>query len=414
MNGPVLAYNGIIADNAAASSFGWNESGTLRAAITTYYSREEMYLGLTSDVGMQFIITNLQHGAAHLHAPQTNPTLYGHSANSPATNPNEWWSITQDQTNTLFSLGTGIFSFVGSIGLTNFNEMRWYDDGANYVGFEAPALSADQIWTLPPADGISGDVLTTDGAGSLSWAASASEKTWAFMSRDASTGTNYIGGYYAFGSAADDFNPAITLGTANASYAAHVFLVQAAGASGGTDTVIRVSGTSIDDQGNRTAADTQDLTVDDAGAAGTYYETSKKWLGQVTITKISGPDLLCNYGFCKYWDNNNTNFRIAGIEATWLGAANDATPDILLRHHKATGWTYNAGAAPTPPAAVASMAVDHNTEIQIRNNEEGAWKRDDLATDVAGGTSEGTIIELVTTANRAYAIGNFLIRITPQ
>ena len=47
-------------------------------------------------------------------------------------------------------------------------ELRFYE-GANYVGFEAPALSADQIWVLPSADGSNGTALKTDGSGNLSW-----------------------------------------------------------------------------------------------------------------------------------------------------------------------------------------------------------------------------------------------------
>jgi hypothetical protein len=57
----------------------------------------------------------------------------------------------------------------GHIGITSQNEVRFYDNG-NYVGFEAPSLSADQIWVLPTADGSANDVLTTDGSGNLSWA----------------------------------------------------------------------------------------------------------------------------------------------------------------------------------------------------------------------------------------------------
>ena len=48
-------------------------------------------------------------------------------------------------------------------------ELRFYE-GANYVGFAAPALSADQVWTLPTADGSSGQALVTDSCGVLSWA----------------------------------------------------------------------------------------------------------------------------------------------------------------------------------------------------------------------------------------------------
>ena len=43
--------------------------------------------------------------------------------------------------------------------------------GTNYVGFKAPdAIDASVIWTLPAADGSSGQVLSTNGSGVLSWA----------------------------------------------------------------------------------------------------------------------------------------------------------------------------------------------------------------------------------------------------
>ena len=57
----------------------------------------------------------------------------------------------------------------GNLSLTASNtELRFYE-GSNYVGFEAPSLSADQIWALPTADGSSNQVLQTDGDGTLSW-----------------------------------------------------------------------------------------------------------------------------------------------------------------------------------------------------------------------------------------------------
>jgi len=56
----------------------------------------------------------------------------------------------------------------GFIGLKSNAELRFYDNG-NYVGFEAPALGADQIWVLPNADGPANEALATDGAGNLIW-----------------------------------------------------------------------------------------------------------------------------------------------------------------------------------------------------------------------------------------------------
>lgn len=56
----------------------------------------------------------------------------------------------------------------------NTGELRFEDlaaGGSFYVGFKAPdTLSASKIWTLPVTDGSSGQVLSTDGAGTLGWA----------------------------------------------------------------------------------------------------------------------------------------------------------------------------------------------------------------------------------------------------
>ena len=54
------------------------------------------------------------------------------------------------------------------LGVYSGAELRFYE-GANYVGFEPPALTANQIWVLPDADGNANEVLTTDGGGNLSW-----------------------------------------------------------------------------------------------------------------------------------------------------------------------------------------------------------------------------------------------------
>jgi hypothetical protein len=50
-------------------------------------------------------------------------------------------------------------------------ELRLADtDSSHYVGFKAPGtVSTNRIWTLPSADGTTGQVLSTDGSGTLSW-----------------------------------------------------------------------------------------------------------------------------------------------------------------------------------------------------------------------------------------------------
>ncbi len=67
-------------------------------------------------------------------------------------------------------LGAYNLTLSGYIGLESNAEMRFYDNG-NFVGFEAPALDANQIWVLPTADGAANEFLQTAGDGTLSWAA---------------------------------------------------------------------------------------------------------------------------------------------------------------------------------------------------------------------------------------------------
>lgn len=56
-----------------------------------------------------------------------------------------------------------------AVGMYTGAELRFYE-AANYVGFKPPALTANQIWTLPDADGAANEVMITSGGGVLSWA----------------------------------------------------------------------------------------------------------------------------------------------------------------------------------------------------------------------------------------------------
>ena len=58
-----------------------------------------------------------------------------------------------------------------SLTLNDTAELRLADtDSSHYVGFKAPAtVSTNRIWTLPSADGTSGQTLSTNGSGTLSW-----------------------------------------------------------------------------------------------------------------------------------------------------------------------------------------------------------------------------------------------------
>jgi hypothetical protein len=65
-------------------------------------------------------------------------------------------------------------------------------NGTNYVGIQAPAsLAANVTYTLPTADGTSGQVLSTNGSGTLSWATDASGGGASYSAVRTQSGTTY-------------------------------------------------------------------------------------------------------------------------------------------------------------------------------------------------------------------------------
>lgn len=93
----------------------------------------------------------------------TTGTISGNSAFNGSGGVNTTGSISSS--GNIRVLGTGSAS-------TN---LRFGDaDNSNYVGLRAPSVIAyDVIWTLPPDDGLSGQLLQTDGSGTLSWTSGA-------------------------------------------------------------------------------------------------------------------------------------------------------------------------------------------------------------------------------------------------
>ena len=74
---------------------------------------------------------------------------------------------------TLLDINDGGYVAIAN-GATGSGELRIYEDtdnGTNYSGFKVGAQSADIDYVLPTADGSSGTKLTTNGSGTLSWAA---------------------------------------------------------------------------------------------------------------------------------------------------------------------------------------------------------------------------------------------------
>ena len=73
---------------------------------------------------------------------------------------------------TLLDINDGGFVAIAN-GATGSGELRIYEDtdnGTNYSAFKVGAQSADITYTLPTADGSSGQALVTNGSGTLSFA----------------------------------------------------------------------------------------------------------------------------------------------------------------------------------------------------------------------------------------------------
>ena len=77
-----------------------------------------------------------------------------------------------------------------SIRVKSGKEVRFGDaDDSNYLGLKAPAtVTLNKVWTLPAADGTSGQVLKTDGSAALGWQSLATVATSGSAS-DITTGT---------------------------------------------------------------------------------------------------------------------------------------------------------------------------------------------------------------------------------
>jgi hypothetical protein len=231
--------------------------------------------------------------------------------------------------------------------------------------------------------------------------------SWAATPRFAGAGTSWLGGFYDFASSDDNFSPAINFATANQGSGSHFFVVTGAIPAG--DVTITVTGTSITDEAVRTESDTDTIVIPAGTPVNSYFETPKKWNGQVSI-EATGTPIVCNYGLSKYWDNWNRAFKVTGLEALWEAGANDSSANIILYHHKETGWTFNSGSTPTPPAPIASRNIDYGVEDNNVAGEDGAWKRTNLDVDIAGADSEGIVIAVVQTVNRGFDFCNFQLR----
>ena len=279
-------------------------------------------------------------------------------------------------------------------------------------------IPINREYSLPIVDGSASEVLRTDGAGAVTWStitASFIEDahvTWHLSSKDAGSGSFFVGGFYEFASSDSDFTPAETYGTANSSKAAHVlFVIEASPA---TTESLFVAGTSITDAAVRTINDVDTVVILSSASADDYFE-SKKFIGQVVITKSAGGDSVnANYGWSKYYDHGNAEFTFKGFDITWLGGANDNDAGIHIYKHASTGWAFVSGGPLTPPDTLASLQETHVTEHEVVNGEHGAFKIDGINNLIRGDLDEGIMLEVTGNNKKTFIYLQMVMELTKE
>lgn len=289
--------------------------------------------------------------------------------------------------------------------------------GFHTVDTESDAAS-DYLDTIN--GGSVGDILTLSGAndareviitrtGNIRFPPDHLVEGFSFRSPTGGSGTYYASGYY-YAPAADanltQASATQTFGSANSGYGAHAFLVAAApGTKNAGSVSIVVSGTSIANDGTRTAADSETIVADiTAMSANAYYETDKRWIGQITytLTAVGAATYAAdfNYGLAAYDTLDERNHTVKLFEVMGRAGANDSGFDIQLLHHKTTGWTYSAAAFVPGTTLLCSWATDYNTEKNLVSGERFKYERE-LSQAIDGTSGEGTLVKIITSANNA-------------
>ena len=200
------------------------------------------------------------------------------------------------------SIGENV-AFGSSIKLNAQNDLRFADaDSTNYVGFQAPAtVATNVIWTLPSVDGTNGQVLITNGSGTLSFT---NVSTNLSIAGDTGTDTvSLLNDTLTFSGTANEITTAITNNTVTIGLPSSITTNVTGNLTGNADTAsawanartITLGGVlsgnvSIDGSSNvtLTAAHTSDPVITLTGAVtGSGTMTS---LGNVSITATVADD----------------------------------------------------------------------------------------------------------------------------
>ncbi len=265
--------------------------------------------------------------------------------------------------------------------------------GTNYVGFKAPdTLAADRIWTLPAADGTNGQLLKTDGSGTLGWVSAG-------------------GGGDLF--AANNLSDLANAGTARTNLGLGTLATNSAVSS-----ALITDGAIVDADINASAAiaDTKLATISTAGKVSGSAITSGTITGTTifntsgavtTSAAITGQNVIVNSTGAaatelRFNDDNNSNYvgfkspGTVGTNLIWTLPATDGTANQALSTN-ASGvlqWV-------TPMLGSSNLSELTNTTTARTNLGLGTLATNSAVTSAL--ITDGTIVDADINASAAIA-----------
>lgn len=232
-------------------------------------------------------------------------------------------------------------------------------------------------------------------------------RSFSYVPRGTFTGDVYLGGFYKYAAAEAALTQGgtQTFGDADNPHGAKAFAVIGSAGTDGTTVTLTVSGDSIDASGTLTLGDSEILVSAAPGAlsANDYFETSKRWVGEVTYTLTTdgvNANMNFNYGLCAYEEMVEA-VDLTSLDVSGMANVNDAGFSVALIHHNKTGFVHSAGAF-SPGTVVADYATDYGTYGELVADEAFAWKRSGapLASVAAG---EGVMFMVTQSVNASVA-----------
>lgn len=276
-----------------------------------------------------------------------------------------------------------------------------------------------------PAGSGNYESVRVDGGSATNGPTGVTQITTTYSGSALNAGTHFLlGGYKAPAADANltQASTTVTVGTVSIAYGGHIFVVcSGVGSSNKSSGAVSLTatGTSISDDGTRTTSDTETIIADIEGTdviANAFFRTTKRWLGQVTITlDNSGAtgattySLDFNYGIFAHEYNNEVDFTLN--QCSFKGYSSNSSSDSFnLTVYKtpqngdATAFTYSAAAFTGLPSGANNVLVDlattyASTDNNLVSDSYFNFFQNGLSEDISVTNGEGIVAAVTTSAN---------------